>query len=347
VVYRMKWCGWFVVSALTVSFALIFLLTACQSRRESPFVDDHAGLLKPEQVVRINRFHDRLLQDLDIHFHLVTLAESPGDLDQEGVELFDELKLGETTAGARGVLLLVDPTGRQVRLEIGYDLEGIFPDGFVGYVEREQMRPFFAVGRVSDGIEATVELLVGRAMGEVSTDLHHKVIDLQHLSGGGGARTAAAIGNGAAANPVLEDRTPYAAQPSPRQTLERYLEALQRHIKDPELGIFTPETRAFFRQWLVTDAQQDNERKDLERNLPDVEERIAGDLAVLRFPVDRRQTAPYLLRRSDQGWQLDMAAMSRLIGFNHKNQWFFRSRDHEFMFAFDDLSFDANGFPHR
>ncbi len=337
---------WFWVRRLAIVLAVTALLAACQSQQETAFVDDRAGLLTPERVARLNNYHDKLLQDLDIHFQLTILAESPGDLNQAAVQLFETLRLGETTTGARGVLLLVDPAGRQVRLEIGYDLEGVFPDGFVGYVEREQMAPFFAAGRVSDGVEATVELLVGRALGEVSADLCGAV-NLEHLSGGGGARTDVAIGAGAEAKAALWDRSPFVAQPSPRQTLERYLVVLQQHVKDPELGIYTPESRAFFRQWLVTDAQQNNERKGLEQNLSEVEERIAGDLAVLRFPVDNRQASPYLLRRSAEGWQLDMAAMSRLIGFNHKNQWFFRALYHEFMFAFDDLKFDPNGFPYR
>jgi uncharacterized protein len=333
---------WLVLGLMTVTA----LLTACQDKRETAFVDDRSGLLTPERVARLTNYHEKLLQDLDIHFQLTLLPESPGDLDQEAVQLFEDLQLGGTTNGARGVLLLVDPAGRQVRLEIGYDLEGVFPDGFVGYVEREQMAPFFAAGRVVDGVEATVELLVGRALGEVPAELHGAV-NLEHLSGGGGARIDLDIGTGTEAKPALEDRSPYSAQPSPRQTLERYLDVLQQHVKDPELGIYTPETRAFFGQWLVTDAQQNNERKELKKRLPEVEERIAGDLAVLRFPVANRQTSPYLLRRAAEGWQLDMAAMSRLIGFNHKNQWFFRSRDHEFMFAFDDLKFDSNGFPYR
>ena len=334
----------FVPRILSCLFLLV-LLAGCPSRQELPLVDDRAGLLAPERVARLTAYHDRLLGDLDIHFQLTVLDKSPGDLDQAAVELFERLLLGETTGGARGVLLLVDPQGGQVRLEIGYDLEGIFPDGFVGYVEREQLTPFFAADRVADGIEATVELLVGRALGEVPAD-YRGGVELEHLSGGGGARVAVAIGSGAEAKEVVEERGRFAAQPTPRATLERYLEVLQSHVKDPELGIYTPETRAFFAKWLVTDAQQDNERKGLEANLPEAEERIAGDLAVLRFPVDNRQSAPYLFRQSAEGWQLDMAAMSRLIGFNHKNQWFFRAVDHEFIFAFDDLRFDENGFPY-
>lgn len=338
------------VSLFSLSFVplllLVTLLTGCPNRQELPLVDDRAGLLAPERVARLTAYHDRLLGDLDIHFHLITLNESPGDLDQAAVELFEKLRLGEPTSGARGVLLLVDPRGGQVRLEIGYDLEGIFPDGFVGYVEREQLTPFFAAGRVADGIEATVELLVGRALGEVPAD-YRGAVELEHLSGGGGARVAVAIGSGAEAKSVVADPERFAAQPTPRATLERYLEVLQSHVKDPELGIYTPETRVFFAKWLVTDAQQDNERKGLGKHLPEAEERIADDLAVLRFPVANRQAAPYLLRLAAEGWQLDMAAMSRLIGFNHKNQWFFRALDHEFIFAFDDLKFDGNGFPYR
>ena len=325
---------------------LVTLLTGCPNRQELPLVDDRAGLLAPKRVGRLTAYHDHLLRDLDIHFHLTILDESPGDLDQAAVELFEKLRLGEPTGGARGVLLLVDPRGGQVRLEIGYDLEGIFPDGFVGYVEREQLTPFFAAGRVADGIEATVELLVGRALGEVPAD-YRGAVKLEHLSGGGGARSVVAIGSGSEAKGFVEDRGRFVAQPTPRQTLERYLEVLREQVKDPQLSLYTPETRVFFAKWLVTDAQQENERKGLEKNLPESEERIAGDLAVLRFPVDNRQAAPYLFRQSADGWQLDMAAMSRLIGFNHKNQWFFRAVDHEFIFAFDDVKFDGNGFPYR
>jgi len=44
---------------------------------------------------------------------------------------------------------------------------------------------------------------------------------------------------------------------------------------------------------------------------------------------------------------LDFAAMNRSVGFNHKNQWYFRTSEHDFMFAFNDMVFDRNGFPHE
>ena len=111
-----------------------------------------------------------LLRDLDIHFKAVFLVGRGGDIDRTAVELFDRYRLGMQTRAARGVLLVVDPVGQQVRLEIGYDLEGLFPDGFVGRVEEEQMAPFFAAGRIGAGVAAMVGLLVARALEAGATE---------------------------------------------------------------------------------------------------------------------------------------------------------------------------------
>ena len=95
------------------------LLTACRNHPETSFVDDRAGLLKTEQLIHLENYHHLLLRDLNIHFQLTILAESPTDPDRMAIELFDTLGLGKATGGARGVLLLVDPVGEQVRREIG------------------------------------------------------------------------------------------------------------------------------------------------------------------------------------------------------------------------------------
>jgi uncharacterized protein len=309
---------------------LPLLLTACQGREGA--VEDRVGLLTRGEVRRLDDFREHLLRHLDIELKVVVLDESPGDIDQEAVRLFDEYGLGLRTRAARGVLLIVDPVGNQVRMEIGYDLEGVFPDGFVGYVEDRQMVPFFQQGRVAGGIEATVELLVGRALGEIQTEqlIGTDGRPLQHLSGGAGARVAVELGSGAPQKEPVADRENYAAQASPLETLQTYLRVLQRHVKNPDLGLYTPETREFYRNWLVTDAQQDNELRELLEVVDLGETRISGDLAVIRFPDDQKKASPYLFMRGEQGWMLDFATMSRVIGFNHRNQWYFRTHDHRY-----------------
>jgi uncharacterized protein len=330
---------------------LLFLVSACSGcSRQAVFVDDRAGLLSGAERDRLTRICRKLFEDLNIHIMTVVLDGPSADINAAAAAIFEDARLGEKTGGARGLLFLVDPAAGRVRLEVGYDLEGIFTDGFVGYIERRQMAPFFQAGRVGAGVEATVELLVDRAMGDDTffedTANGPPPRDQQHLSGGAGARTAVEIGSGAPVKKASPMAEAFTAGSLPQETLERYMRVLRLHIKDPELGIYTPETREFFGKWLVTDAQQDNELRSLERTHGSAKTFVSGDLAVVRFDVTDRQASPFFLRRGSEGWMLDFATMSRTIGFNHKNQWFFRSMDHPFMFAFEDLTFDRHGFPH-
>ena len=141
-----------------------------------------------------------------------------------------------------------------------------------------------------------------------------------HLSGGAGARVDVAIGSGPPDKGKASPDARFEPQATPLETLEEYKKVLHLRIKDPDLGIYTPETRAFFRKWMVTDAQQDNELRGL---LQASEPRILtqGERAVIRFPVGDRRSAPLFLQRGDQGWMLDFASLHRFVGFNHRNQW--------------------------
>lgn len=56
-----------------------------------------------------------------------------------------------------GVLILVAPTDRKVRIEVGYGLEGVLPDGLAGDIIRDQALPAFRDGNFEQGIRATVE----------------------------------------------------------------------------------------------------------------------------------------------------------------------------------------------
>jgi len=330
------------LSRLLFILLLLFtlLLPGCDS---SPsYVQDPAGCLSIAQQGRLQEFQRLLHVEQDVEFLLVILDQATSDLDQTALELFEQNRLGSKTAGARGLLLVVDPINQQARIEVGYDLEGLFPDGFIAGLEYDQMLPFFQQHRIGDGVEALTELLVTRLFNQEDGDVA-AVSGQAYLSGGGGARisTAGEVAPGLSAEP---DR--YLPQPTPLATLDVYRQALLDRSKDPELEIYTSETRQFLRKWLVTDAQQQNALRELERVFSSAEVLIEQELAVIRFPLADRQASPYFLLLSTDGWQLDFATMSKTIGFNHRNQWHFRDRQHPYMFAFSDWRFDQHGFPH-
>ncbi|MCW8860227.1 MAG: TPM domain-containing protein [Deltaproteobacteria bacterium] len=329
---------------LIISFMLLSL-SSCSSTPEPTFVQDRADLLSAAQEERLNEFQRLLLEEQDVHFFVTTLDQPTSNLDQKALELFEEKSLGEHTSSARGLLLVVDPHQRQVRIEVGYDLEGPFPDGFIAGLEYDQMLPFFQHNRIGHGIEALTELLVNRLMREDST-VKPTRSPQDHLSGGAGARIGITEKSLSAAESSQFDNTDFVAQSTPLGTLESYRDSLARRNKNPVLGIYTPASREFFRNWLVTDAQQQNALTVLEENLNSAEVFEQGNLAVIRFPVKQRQASPYYLKLSSVGWQLDFVTMSQTIGFNHRNQWHFRTQEHPYRFAFGDWRFDQHGFPH-
>jgi len=120
------------------------------------FVSDPAAFLSNAEKNHMIQPSSALLRDMDIHIMTVVLKQSPEDIDNQAVTLFQEYGVGRTTAASKGVLFLIDPSGKQVRIEIGYDLEPIFTDGFTGYIERRQMAPFFQANKVGPVIVATV-----------------------------------------------------------------------------------------------------------------------------------------------------------------------------------------------
>jgi len=329
-----------VSSRIKTVFLLLLVALICSCEQAS-LVQDDAGLLSESQRQRLEHFQQLLLEEQDVEFHLVILERASADLDQAALDLFEQKQIGAQTAGARGLLLLIDPFSEQARIEVGYDLEAVLPDGFIAGLEYDQMLPFFQTDRAGHGVEALTELLVARLQDDVDETAPSAASD--HLSGGAGARIAT---SGELEQPQQAQPGRYMPQADPLATLDVYRQSLRDRVKDSELEIYTDATRAFFRQWLVTDAQQQNALRELDAvwSLANVQRKQG--LSVIRYPVKQRQASPYFLRLGEQGWQLDFATMSRTIGFNHRNQWHLRSQEHPYMFAFADWAFDKNGFPH-
>ena len=228
-----------------------------------------------------------------------------------------------------------------MRLEVGRALEGSFTDAFVTYVENRQMVPFFAAGRIADGILATTELIVQRAMNaRAEGDL--LVGKGSALSAGGGATAAIAPGS------VLKtggDRR--AAGATPEQTLARYFELMGERNAAPDHGLYTPETQAMLRRWVMTPAQMDTLLREYRRcEAEPAKLDASGRRAVIRYRVKDRGCAPFFFAKGSEGWQLDLIAMQQAIRFGRSNQWHLApGADQTYAFAFSDWRFDAHGFP--
>ena len=119
-------------------------------------INDFAGVLDPAAEQELDALLATLEKDTTSEIAVVTIDS----LDQIPVEdyankLFNEWGIGQRGTD-NGVLVLVAPTVREMRIEVGYGLEGVLPDGLAGQVIREQFVPAFRDGDYQSGIVAGV-----------------------------------------------------------------------------------------------------------------------------------------------------------------------------------------------
>jgi uncharacterized protein len=309
-------------------------------------VRDNADVLQPGERDRIAQYHAALLRAHDIDYRVLTMTSASGDLEHTAHEYFGATGVGTRSADGRGLLLVIDSAGGRVRLEVATSLEGVYTDAFVAYVQTRQMAPFFAAGRVADGILATTELIVGRAQEAGAGKAFAPPMAAQSM--GGGASVAAPIGTTADPGGEFSGQIQRVAVAGldAIEVVGAYHERMAQRDGRPDLPFYSAATVAMLRNWVLTPAQMDNVVRTYRDCMVDGV-RTHGDVAVVRYRVDQRRCAPYFLRREGQAWKLDLAMLSAAVRFNHENQWHFASsQPDEFSFAFEDWRVDDRGFPH-
>jgi uncharacterized protein len=88
---------------------------------------------------------------------VVTVPSLQGyEIEEYGYRLGRVWQIGQGERLNNGVILLVAPTERKVRIEVGYGLEGVLTDMFTGQVIRNNILPAFRAGDMTGGIVAGV-----------------------------------------------------------------------------------------------------------------------------------------------------------------------------------------------
>jgi uncharacterized protein len=91
---------------------------------------------------------------------VLTIPSLEGDSIEEYAEtVFKEWKLGQKDKD-NGILVIVAPNDRRMRIEVGYGLEGTLPDSLAGSIIRNVMTPKFKTGDYNGGIEAGVSAIL-------------------------------------------------------------------------------------------------------------------------------------------------------------------------------------------
>lgn len=123
-------------------------------------VNDFADVIDPATEAEIDRRLDQLEQKTSSEIAVATIA-SLGDMSIEEYanRLFRQWGIGQAKQD-NGVLILVAPNDREMRIEVGYGLEGVLPDGLAGEIIRDQFTPRFRDGDYAGGIRNGVTRVV-------------------------------------------------------------------------------------------------------------------------------------------------------------------------------------------
>jgi uncharacterized protein len=117
----------------------------------------------------------------------------------------------------------------------------------------------------------------------------------------------------------------------------------------PDLDLCTRGTRAMLRSRVMTPAQMDNVVRAY-RGCRRSTLRLAASVlhAVLLYPVEERECAPFLQAFEGGRWRLDFETAAEAIRFGRNNAWrLVRDRAGAYEFAFEEERLDRHGFPRR
>jgi uncharacterized protein len=144
----MRWC----LVATGLLLTLFQGLPGAAFPRPSGHVNDFAGVLTDEDRAYLENFLQTLERDTTAEVVVATVTSLDGLTIEEYAErLFRDWGIGDA-AKDNGVLLLVAPAERRVRIEVGYGLEGSLPDGLAGEIIRTAIVPQFREGNLRRGI---------------------------------------------------------------------------------------------------------------------------------------------------------------------------------------------------
>lgn len=130
--------------------------------KPSGWVTDETGVLSLETRRKLEAVCAELEQKTTHEFAIVVFRDLRGlDIETAAVELFESWGIGKKGKD-NGILLLVGLKERAVRLEVGYGLESIIPDGLAGEWIREEGIARFREGKIEEGVVAIAARVLQR-----------------------------------------------------------------------------------------------------------------------------------------------------------------------------------------
>jgi uncharacterized protein len=129
-------------------------------------VTDNGEILSPAARERIGAALKAHEDATGQQIAVLTVPTLAGEsIEDFSVRVFEAWKLGRKGKDD-GVLVVIAPQDRRMRIEVGYGLEGTLTDAAASRIIRDQMTPQFKAGNYDQGTEAGVQAIVAQLTGK-------------------------------------------------------------------------------------------------------------------------------------------------------------------------------------
>jgi uncharacterized protein len=162
------------VIALAALIPLLIVTTAAEPLSKIPnprvrnatWVTDMPGMLRADTIARLNSTISDFERTSGGEMAVVVIGSLDGlSIEETAVRLFKLWGIGKKNKD-NGLLLLWSTGDRRVRVEVGYGLEGVLPDGKTGAILDAYVIPKFKSGEFDEGVLAGVAALLSVARNE-------------------------------------------------------------------------------------------------------------------------------------------------------------------------------------
>ena len=145
---------------------LLFAFSFCFALNFNEQINDEAHIFSQNERDELLNLVQNFEQNSTTQIAIVTLNSLESrSIEELSLEIARGYKLGQKEDN-NGVLLVVAPNEKKVRIEVGYGLEGVLTDAVASQIINSVMIPEFNNGKMSEGVKEGVLAIIKVASGE-------------------------------------------------------------------------------------------------------------------------------------------------------------------------------------
>ena len=145
---------------------LLFAFCFCFALNFNEQINDEAHIFSQNERDELLNLVQNFEQNSTTQIAIVTLNSLESrSIEELSLEIARGYKLGQKE-DSNGVLLVVAPNEKKVRIEVGYGLEGVLTDAVASEIINSVMIPEFKNGKMSEGVKEGILAIIKVASGE-------------------------------------------------------------------------------------------------------------------------------------------------------------------------------------